>query len=170
VNQARVSGHCEGLVVEAADRFVMQASPPTFELKNDEVVTSGIIRRFATQFFPEVQEERDEWAKRSLRDIVNSLGETFKTGATPYVLGVYSPRGGHAVLPYAVEFESDDVAIVRVYDSNWPGKNRYVRMDLAADEWSFSFSAPDPATDTKPWIGKSETPRSARFVHLVARR
>lgn len=155
VNQARVSGHCEGLVVEAADRFVMQASPPTFDLKNDEVVTAGIIRRFATQFFPEVQNERDEWAKRSLREIVNSLGETFKTGATPYVLGVYSPRGGHAVLPYAVEFESDDVAIVRVYDSNWPGKNRFVRMNLATDEWSFSFSAPDPATDTKPWTGKS---------------
>ena len=155
VNQARVSGHCEGLVVEAADRFVMQASPPTFELKNDEVVAAGIIRRFATQFFPEVQNERDEWAKRSLREIVNSLGEAFKTGATPYVLGVYSPRGGHAVLPYAVEFESDDVAIVRVYDSNWPGKNRFVRMNLATDEWSFSFSAPDPDTDTKPWTGKS---------------
>ena len=155
VNQARVSGHCEGLVVEAADRFVMQASPPTFELKNDEIVTAGIIRRFATQFFPEVQDERDEWAKRSLREIVNSLGEAFKSGTTPYVLGVYSPRGGHAVLPYAVEFESDDVAIVRVYDSNWPGKNRFVRMNLATDEWSFSFSAPDPATDTKPWTGKS---------------
>ena len=63
VNQARVSGHCEGLVVQAADRFDLGLSPPTFELKNDEIVTAGIIRRFATQFFPEVQDERDEWAK-----------------------------------------------------------------------------------------------------------
>jgi len=155
VNQARVSGHCLGLVAEAADRFDLRLSPPTFELKNDSTVTADIIQRFATQFLPEVQDERDEWAKKSLREIVNALGEAFKTGTTPYVLGVYSPRGGHAVLPYAVEFESPDIAIVRVYDSNWPGKNRFVRMNLATDEWTFSFSGPDPDTDLKPWSGKS---------------
>ena len=153
VNQARISGHCEGLVVEASLRFNLKMSPPTFELANDSATTTGIIREFATQFLPEVQDERDEWAGRSLRQIVNALGQAFSTGATPFVLGLYTPRGGHAVLPYAVEFESPDVAIVRIYDSNWPGKNRYVRMDLAKNEWTFSFAGPDPATDPSPWTG-----------------
>lgn len=155
VNQARIAGHCEGLVVEAADRFNLRMSPPAFELSNNRDVTTTIIKKFATQFLPEVQDERGEWARRSLRNIVNSLGAAFQQGTTPYVLGLYSPRGGHAVLPYAVEFESDDVAIVRVYDSNWPGKNRFVRMDLATDQWTFSFAAPDPLTDSAPWSGKS---------------
>ena len=155
VNQARIAGHCEGLVVEAADRFDLRMSPPTFELSNDGEITTTIIKQFATQFLPEVQDERDEWAGRSLRSIVNSLGAAFQLGTTPYVLGLYSPRGGHAVLPYAVEFESVNVAIVRVYDSNWPGKNRFVRMDMESDQWTFSFSAPDPLTDVTPWSGKS---------------
>jgi len=155
VNQARIAGHCEGLVVEAAERFDLRMSPPAFELSNDGDITTTIIKKFATQFLPEVQDERSEWAGRSLRNIVNSLGAAFQLGTTPYVLGLYSPRGGHAVLPYAVEFESDDVAIVRVYDSNWPGKNRFVRMDLATDRWTFSFAGPDPLTDSAPWSGKS---------------
>ncbi|MFM2115462.1 MAG: hypothetical protein RI908_1203, partial [Actinomycetota bacterium] len=113
VNQARISGHCEGLVAEASKRFNLKMNPPTFELANDATTTTSIIRKFATQFLPEVQDERDEWASRSLRDIVNALGEAFAKGATPYVLGLYTPRGGHAVLPYAVEFENPDVAIVR---------------------------------------------------------
>ena len=155
VNQARIAGHCEGLVVEAAERFNLRTSPPSFELSNDGDITTTIIKKFATQFLPEVQDERGEWAKRSLHNIVNSLGAAFQQGTTPYVLGLYSPRGGHAVLPYAVEFESDDVAIVRVYDSNWPGKNRFVRMDLATDRWTFSFSARDPLTDPAPWSSGS---------------
>jgi len=153
VNQARISGHCEGLVAEASLRFNLKMSPPTFELANDSATMTGIIRKFATQFLPEVQDERDEWAGRSLRQIVNALGQAFSTGVTPFVLGLYTPRGGHAVLPYAVEFESPEVAIVRIYDSNWPGKNRYVRMDLAKNEWTFSFASPDPATDPSPWTG-----------------
>ena len=155
VNQARIAGHCEGLVVEAAERFNLRTSPPSFELSKDGDITTTIIKKFATQFLPEVQDERREWGGRSLRNIVNSLGAAFQLGTTPYVLGLYSPRGGHAVLPYAVEFQSDDVAIVRVYDSNWPGKNRFVRMDLATNRWTFSFSAPDPLTDPAPWSGKS---------------
>jgi len=155
VNQARIAGHFEGLVVEAAERFDLRTSPPSFELSNDGDITTTIIKKFATQFLPEVQDERGDWDGRSLRNIVNSLGAAFQLGTTPYVLGLYSQRGGHAVLPYAVEFESDDVAIVRVYDSNWPGKNRFVRMDLATNRWTFSFSAPDPLTDSAPWSGKS---------------
>ena len=153
VNQSRLAGHCEGLAVEAALRFDGRMTPPTFELANQGDVTRQILRGFATQFLPEVQEERDQWATRSLREIVNELGKSFSTGTNEYVLGLYTPRGGHAVLPYAVDFETKDVALVRVYDSNWPGRNRYVRMDLAADTWSFSFAAEEPTKDPSPWAG-----------------
>ncbi|NCZ87207.1 MAG: hypothetical protein EBY95_07115, partial [Actinobacteria bacterium] len=85
VNQSRLAGHCEGLAVEAALRFDGQMTPPTFELVNQGDVTRQILRGFATQFLPEVQEERDQWATRSLREIVNELGKSFSRGTNEYV-------------------------------------------------------------------------------------
>lgn len=153
VNQTRASGHCEGLVVNAARRFVDGATPPSVELTTDAATVHSIFQSFATQFLPEVQDERDRWAEASLRDIVGELVKGLSTGATTYSLGLYGERGGHAVLPYAVEFPDPDTAVVRVYDSNWPGKDRFVTIDLAENSWSFSFAAPDPSTDPSPWTG-----------------
>ena len=155
VNQAKASGSCEGLVVEASKRFNAAMKPLTVDLANEGEVTHKIFRSFATQFFPEVQAERDMWAKKSLRQIVNEIGKSLNSGTTQYTLGLYTPRGGHAVLPYAVEFTDPDHAILRIYDSNWPGKDRFVEFDLKADTWKFSFSGPDPATDANPWTGKA---------------
>ena len=155
VNQAKASGSCEGLVVEASKRFNAAMKPLTVDLANEGEVTHKIFRSFATQFFPEVQAERDEWAKKSLRQIVNEIGKSLNSGTAQYTLGLYTPRGGHAVLPYAIEFTDPDHAILRIYDSNWPGKDRFVEFDLKADTWKFSFSGPDPATDANPWTGKA---------------
>jgi hypothetical protein len=153
VNQARASGHCEGLVVQSAVRFASAVNPKTVDLPNEGEVTHGIYRAFATQFLPEAQNETDEWAKKSLREIANALVESFKTGSAQYTMGVYTEKGGHAVLPYAIEFIDKDHALVQVYDSNWPGKNRYVELDLAKKQWQFSFAGKDPANDPKAWTG-----------------
>ena len=153
VNQARASGHCEGLVVQSAVRFASAVSPKTVDLPNEGEVTHAIYRAFATQFLPETQEETDKWAKKSMREIANALVESFKTGSAQYSMGVYTEKGGHAVLPYAIDFVNTDLAIVQVYDSNWPGKNRYVEMDFKAKQWKFSFAGKDPANDPKAWTG-----------------
>ena len=153
VNQARASGHCEGLVVQSAVRFASAVNPKTVDLPNEGEVTHAIYRAFATQFLPETQEETDKWAKKSLREIANALVESFKTGSAQYSMGVYTEKGGHAVLPYAIEFIDADHALVQVYDSNWPGKNRFVEMDFAAKQWKFSFAGKDPSNDPKAWSG-----------------
>ena len=166
VNEARASGHCEGLAVQAAARFDSKQTPATGELLNAGDVTHGIMRAFATQFLPEVQDATNSWAKKSLSDIVNELVSSMKTGSVAYSLGIYTPTGGHAVLPYAVEFPSKDLAVVKVYDSNWPGKERYVVFDLAAGKWFFSFNGQDPQKDECAWTGKAGdldlTPMSVR--------
>jgi len=153
VNQARASGHCEGLIVQAASRFAASVDPKTVDLPNQGEITHGIFRAFATQFLPETQADTDSWAKKSLRQIVNGLVESFKTGSAQYAMGLYTDKGGHAVLPYAIDFTDSDHAVVQVYDSNWPGKNRYVEIDLAQKQWRFSFSGEDPANDPKAWTG-----------------
>ena len=155
VNQARASGHCEGLVVEASKRFNKAAAPQTVELKNEGEATHQILQMFATQFLKEVQDETVSWQKKSLRQIVDELGASLKTGALKYSMGLYSDTGGHAVLPYAIDFTDPDNAVVHLYDSNWPGKDRYVEIDLKAKTWKFSFSGSDPANDPKAWTGEA---------------
>ena len=155
VNESRASGHCEGLAVQAASRFDAKATPATESLTNAGDVTHGIIRAFATQFLPEVQDATATWAKKSLVDIVNELSAAFANKSALYTMGLYTSTGGHAVLPYAIEFPKPDLAVVKVYDSNWPGMERYVSIDLAAKVWSFSFSSENPQEDADAWSGKA---------------
>ena len=155
VNESRASGRCEGLAVQAASRFDAKATPTTESLTNAGDVTHGIIRAFATQFLPEVQDVTEEWAKKSLVDIVNELSTSFANKSVSYTMGLYTSTGGHAVLPYAIEFPKPDLAVVKVYDSNWPGMERYVAIDLAAKMWSFSFSGENPQEDADAWSGKA---------------
>lgn len=165
VNEARASGHCEGLAVQSASRFMGALTPQTVDLRNEGDVTHGIMRAFATQFFPEVQAESNKWAKKSLNDILNELGRSFTAKDVSYTMGLYTPSGGHAVLPYALQID-DKLAVVKVYDSNWPGMERYVVIDLATETWYFSFSASDPQKDECAWTGKAGdidlAPMSAR--------
>ena len=68
-------------------------------------------------------------------------------------MGLYTDQGGHAVLPYAIEFPTAESARIQLYDSNWPGKNRFVDVDLKTEQWTFSFSGPDPENDPNAWTG-----------------
>ena len=166
VNQARATGHCEGLVALASARFNAAQLPETVKLPSEEEEIRALMRAFATQFVPEVQDAIAKWTKASLADKVDELKRSFASGKLNYTLGVYVESGGHAVLPYAIEYPTPDVARIMVYDSNWPGRNRYVDVDLANEKWSFSFSGDDPAADPNIWAGSSAdmdlTPFEAR--------
>ena len=166
VNQARVSGHCEGLAVLSAARFTDKLDPKTFTLTNTGDVTHALIRAFATQFFKETQDATKKFSKKSPSDIVAILSASLKNGLE-YTLGVYSDIGGHAILPIGVEFPSADVAHIKVYDSNWPNADRFVEVNLKKETWSFAFSGADPANDPDAWTGgKGDidiTPFSARI-------
>ena len=153
VNQARATGHCEGLVALASARFNKAELPETVKLPSQEEEIRAVMRAFATQFVPEVQESIQKWTKASLAEKVDELKRSFASDKLEYTLGVYVESGGHAVLPYAVEYPTPDVARIMVYDSNWPGRNRYVDVDLANDKWSFSFAGDDPASDPNIWSG-----------------
>jgi hypothetical protein len=175
VNQARASGHCEGLAVQSAARFNVTAEPKTILLKKDSEVSHGIMRAFATQFLPDVQRDTNKWAKKSLVEKVNALSDSFRgasaesmgmfglkpaaallsTGQAKFTIGVYTDAGGHALMPYAIEFPNENTVIIRVLDSNWPGQNRFIKIDLKTQTWQFSFSGKDPNNDPCVWRGKS---------------
>ena len=166
VNQARASGHCEGLVALASSRFNNKETPATVKLPSQDETLHAIMRTFATQFLPEVQDSIGKWMAASFEDKIDEMKKSFSAGALKYTLGVYTAGGGHAVLPYAVEYPTPDTPRVMLYDSNWPGKNRFVDIDLKAKTWRFSFSGADPANDPEAWTGGPQdmdlTPLEAR--------
>lgn len=153
VNQARQSGHCEGFAVLASSRFENNESPATALLKNEGDVTHGLMRAFATQFLPEVQEETIKWQQTAPSLLIEQLEDAFKSKKVSYSMGIYSDTGGHAVLPYALTYLDNDIARVMVYDSNWPGAERYVDVNLKDETWEFSYSGTDPVSDAQKWTG-----------------
>jgi alpha-tubulin suppressor-like RCC1 family protein len=166
VNQARASGHCEGLVALASSRFNNKETPATVKLPSQDETLHAIMRTFATQFLPEVQDSIGKWMAASFEDKIDEMKKSFAAGSLKYTLGVYTAGGGHAVLPYAIEYPTPDTPRVMLYDSNWPGKNRYVDIDLKAKTWRFSFSGADPVNDPDAWTGGPQdmdlTPLEAR--------
>jgi len=166
VNQSRASGACEGLVAIASTRFNKKEQPSTVKLPAQAETLHAVMRAFATQFLPEVQDAITMWLNKSLEEKINELTESFAAGTLNYTLGLYTEGGGHAILPYAIEYPTPNTPKILLYDSNWPGKNRYIDVDLKAKTWRFSFSGEDPANDPDAWTGGPQdmdlTPLSAR--------
>ena len=153
VESARRVGHCEGMVVIAAVRHEWGLSPETAQLQPNSMVVDAIIRAFATMFLPEVQSETRTWETASLADIVAVLAQQLDTGHLNYGMGIYTPDGGHEVLPYAIEYPTPNRARLLVYDPNWPLTERWVDIDLSSETWRFSFAGSDPDVDPHAWSG-----------------
>jgi alpha-tubulin suppressor-like RCC1 family protein len=165
INQARSSGHCVGLVALASSRFATKQTPSTIKLPSDVNTVRGIMRAFSTQFLPEAQSAMNKWAGESLESQIKEIQRTIQAGQLEYTVGLYTPNGGHAVLPVAVTYLTPTTPRISLYDSNWPGQLRYMDADFTANTWRFSFSAPDQSKDEAAWVGSSEqmdlTPLSA---------
>jgi alpha-tubulin suppressor-like RCC1 family protein len=156
INQARSSGHCVGLVALASSRFATKQTPSTIKLPSDVNTVRGIMRAFSTQFLPEAQSAMNKWAGESLESQIKEIQRTIQAGQLEYTVGLYTPNGGHAVLPVAVTYLTPTTPRISLYDSNWPGQLRYMDADFKANTWRFSFSAPDQSKDEAAWVGSSE--------------
>lgn len=153
---ASAGGVCEGMVVFSLDRFVAGVQPPTMQLTLDADTTSRIVRLFATQFLPQVQEAAAKRRGKNIAEVVQLIESGLQGGGTPYTLGLYGAGGGHALVPYAVRRVSDTQATVYVYDPNWPGLDRYVEFDLARETWRYAMNNANAAADNSPWFGTGD--------------
>jgi hypothetical protein len=147
-------GVCEGMTVASVDRFLVGADPVTGLVALDDTVERQLARLFATQFLEDVIKATEQWREQSVADIVAELQASLADPtAEQYTLGVYSPMGGHSVLPYAVDVDGSGRGVVYVYDPNWPGEQRYIEVDTAANSWRFSYFSPDQGDDPEAWTG-----------------
>jgi len=156
VAAATAGGVCEGMVVFSLDRFVVAAQPPTYQLPLDTETNDRILRLFATQFLPDVQQAAAATRGKDLGEVVSLIENGLANGAAPYTIGIYGPTGGHSLVPYAVRRFTESQVTVYVYDPNWPGLDRYIEFDLALGTWRYSMRTANAADDPSPWFGTGD--------------
>ena len=179
INEAMAGGHCEGMAVMAARLFrgdddlqdLDPAAESTFDLLfADPDVASAIDTWWATQMLAPVQEAYMAFHEYQPSEIAAELAAGLQRG-DGYTMGIYSPAGAHAITPFAVTQEGDQIAI-SVYDNNFPGTVQRIMIDPAAEQWSYAMGSTNPDEPTGGWeggIGTIElTPMLSRALPSVA--
>ena len=166
VAAAAAGGVCEGMAVFALDRWLSGETPETSTLTQTDVSTQ-VVRLFATQFTETVTDAARSHRGKSMNEVVARIETALADGTDPLTLGLYHQGGGHTLVPYAVKHISRTHVAIYVYDPNWPGVDRFVEIDTAANSWRYAFNSPDAALDVAPWFG---TGNELDLVPLSARR
>jgi hypothetical protein len=164
VNRSMNGGQCEGMAVSALTfhRGIDQITQfsPTARSAHDvgrEQVRGLIGYYFAYQFSDPVIAAKMDAKRRytpvqTMERVVNLIQK-----GDPGVLFMRSPdnMSGHAVSPYAVEDRGNGIYWIRIYDNNWPNKERYVEVDKNLNTWKYELAAINPAVPKMPWAGSA---------------
>ncbi len=183
VNTSTQGGLCEGFAVLSALHFEGKSGldklgikGPLFHVDRDlrPIIDAEIAYWFGTQRLDAVNAATKQL---SANQVVETLGKAFeknkasggKEGGT-FRIGIVKrdakgkAKGGHAVMPYAVEEYEPKKWRIHVYDSNHPGQKRSIEVDAEKDTWSFQASI-NPAEEESIYTGG---PGAKNRMYLVS--
>ncbi|MEM6791745.1 MAG: hypothetical protein AAF715_29775 [Myxococcota bacterium] len=182
VNKVMNRGQCEGLAVFSLSMFNGFDQPDYFkdgakigsELMRDDA-RAAVGYYFAFQFLQPMRNDlfgrmRAKTPNKVLADVKKALASKDDMVALEFI---QPGKGGHAVVPYAVEDMGKDIYRVRIWDNNFPKVSRFIEFDTGANTWKYSFAAINPNEDPSPWSGGAfpntiiETPVSLRMRDMV---
>lgn len=166
VNKSMNGGQCEGMAVSSLTLFknidqINQFAPGAKSAHdvNREQVRGLIGYYFAYQFSdPVIAAKMDAKRRYTPVQTMGRVVELIQKG-DPGVLFIRSPdnMSGHAVSPYAVEDRGNGIHWIRIYDNNWPNKERYVEVDKNMNTWKYELAAINPSVAKVPWGGDATT-------------
>lgn len=168
VNKAMRGGHCMGMAELSLMMYLGKVRASEFggakaadlQLPGNARLQREIAYWWSTQ--ATMPAAASETQTLTPNDVVDKLVESFKAGtAAPetYALAVYkrkAPRGGHAILPYAVEDRGSGVFWIMVYDNNWPGAARHVEVNRSANTWRY-YASTNPSEPGSLYEGDART-------------
>lgn len=160
MNKSKEGGHCEGMAVLSAAFYTQQENVADYGADkaqalrpDDEILMRTISAYYSTQALEPVQSVTNETKEYSLQQIVDGLVEALSSGDDYPTLGIYDTAGGHAVTPYKIERTGEARYRVYIYDNNYPGAEKYIDVDAAADSWVYDGAALNPSEPANPWKG-----------------
>lgn len=132
--------------------------------KDEELIRQYIVNLFMVQSLNNVSQSTQEIREREKPSQIleRLIGAMRLNSKDPYTMGIYKAdkatekqgkplsqddgktpiyklTEGHSLTPFAVEDKGNGIYWVHVYDSNHPGKTRYVKFDTKKEEWSYEF-------------------------------
>jgi hypothetical protein len=164
VNRAMNIGQCEGMAVGSLAFFKKVVNPKDYattatsahDLSHNAV--GPLIGYYWA--FQMVNPVRFQTVKSLYTQTPNGAEDTLvdmmKRGEYA-TMAIRSTHGGHAVTPYAVEDRGNGIHWIRIYDNNWPDKERYVIIDRNANTWKYELASLNPDVPKEPWQGDAET-------------
>ena len=168
-------GQCEGMAVSSLMFFKKLSDPAAFapgaasahDLTHD-AVGPLIGYYWAWQTVNPVLGTRTKSVLSQTPNAVeDSLVEMMKRGDLA-TLAIWAAHGGHAVSPYAVEDRGNGIHWIRIYDNNWPDKERYIVIDRKANTWKYELASLNPDVPREPWAGTAES-HTIAVIPLSAR-
>ncbi len=163
-NNAMDNGHCEGMAAMAILFEIGKLEPKDFgaasvfeiPLAGNAKLQHEIALWWSTQAIAPMSQA--EIKTLAPNEVVDRLTEAFTTNQESYTLGIYMPdhSGGHATTPYAIVDQGDGKTWIMHYDNNFPGEERHIEVDRAANKWTY-FTAADPKEPGSTYAGDAET-------------
>jgi hypothetical protein len=148
-NQAMAGGHCMGFSVASLAFYFKLANQlrfgapttPALGLPGNQSLQSFIAYGWAYQRLASVSAGT---VKGSTTTILQTLVAALRNRSEAYTLGILrrdpatgALGAGHAITPYAIEYNGGTTFHILVYDNNHPGVQRSVAVDTGADRWSY---------------------------------
>lgn len=156
-NEQNNEGTCSGFSVLAMRMMAGQASPgdyggdSVYSLSDDSELLHDLARDFGMQFLTAGQEGLVGGSPAELVNMILEYQEPIEVGI------MMEGEGGHSVLAYEVRDAGNDIYHVMVYDSNWPGKERYIEVNMAENTWLYALAAINPTESAAAWQGDTST-------------
>jgi len=163
-NSRMAGGHCMGFSVTAIEfyagvRDVRDYGAKTaygLPIQGNVDLQSLLAENWTFQDLPSVQARRVMGRPTFvLRRLVSTLNTSDKDA---YTIAIFKRdgTGGHAVTPFAVEDKGQGKFAILVYDNNFPGVIRAIRVDTRSDSWRY-VGGPDPSDTDEIYAGDART-------------
>ncbi len=164
VNRAMNIGQCEGMAVSSLAFFKKINTPSEFSpgATSAHDLTHKAVGPLIGYYwaFQMVNPVRFQTIKslytQTPTGAEDTLAEMMKKGELA-TLAIRSSHGGHAVTPYAIEDRGNGIHWIRIYDNNWPDKERYVIIDRNENTWKYELASLNPDVPREPWQGNAES-------------
>ena len=164
VNRAMNGGRCEGMAVSSLTFWKGIDKPDSMW----SLTTHTLDKKEATPFIgyywtyqmvdPVRTDIRVSRRASTPSSVADQLVKMFKAGELGTLAFWHQGgRGGHAVTPYAVEDQGNGLQAIKVYDNNFPDKERVITIDRNADTWKYDLAALNPDQPKAPWYGDAST-------------
>lgn len=158
-NEGMAGGHCYGFAVSVSRGYEGNWAPATFggatvpglQIDGNVPLQSLIGYGMAQQWVTDIVLQRPSAALATLRDEYLAQGKQ-----ALLVILKADMTGGHAITPYAIDDLGGGIFEMKVYDNNFPGQERSVRVDTNADTWSYQASQ-NPSNPAELYTGDATT-------------